>query len=165
MDKPGGESGGFTGDQQYRTTEGNLGAPEKDLKSQLAEQSQQMIAKLKELGLADPSAPGVFIWGEEGKQMAIFLGRTPVNKEDTREISNVEFATFKADKHLIISPNGFFLADGDAYSSAHDRNDLSSALNRNPQSLSIKEGNKLEMIDGHSLPSRKVYQRSYLMFS
>ncbi len=89
------------------TPEGNNGTSETSLASRLAQETKTMVAKLKDLKLDDPSAPGMFVFGQEAP-IAILLGRvgTPIDPSVERPNDLMRA------KHLVIAPQGFFLAEG-----------------------------------------------------
>lgn len=85
--------------------EGNGNASEQPLTLQLTKESQLMISKLRQLKLDDPSAPGMTVFGETGNQIAILHGKISVPEAGQEQIATKE-------KYLVISPKGFFLAEG-----------------------------------------------------
>lgn len=126
-------------------SEGINVTPEIPLASQLAQESKAMVAKLKDLKLDDPSAPGMFVFGEESP-IAILLGKIEI------PVDSMETADMRS-KHLIIAPQGFLLAEGNSDISQNNEA-LSSTLEsirkktqETPPDISIDEKNhKLKII-------------------
>lgn len=81
---------------QSETTEGNASSTEQPLKPQLAQEARMMISKLRDLKLDEPSSPGMIIIGGRDNLTAIFLGKVSATGGKS---------------HLVISPEGFFLAE------------------------------------------------------
>lgn len=86
--------------------EGQNSGAEFTIKTQLVRETQLMISKLKALGLNEPTAPGMMVFGEPNDEIAILLGGIPNPKDSTGE------------KHLVVSPKGLFLANNKRGNSA-----------------------------------------------
>lgn len=86
-----------------------INGAEQPLGVRVQRESQEMISKLRELKLDDPSAPAMAVFGENGSRTAIFLGKVEKNG-----ISQ---------EHLMISPKGTFTVKGP------------SDLNQDPETL------------------------------
>ena len=84
------------------TPEGNTGALEAPLTLQVTKEAKIMISKLKELKLDEVSAPGMAVFGDENRPIAILFGKV----KDPAESQNAQ------EKHLVVSHKGFFLAEG-----------------------------------------------------
>lgn len=97
--------------------------PEVPLTIQLAKESQLMISNLRELNLDESSASAMTVFGDNGSQIAILHGTISV-----QEVSAPEQQPTAKEKYLVISPKGFFLAEGSSDVTPND-GDLVATLN------------------------------------